>query len=77
VLEDRCIKDVLFDNLRSYLFNFGYIKIIYSDLEGYFVFANQEEDSPTHFCYNLDYLNGWLYGAVQANNNRIKGLTVK
>lgn len=26
----------------------------------------------TQYCYNIDYLNGWLYGAVQAINRIMK-----
>lgn len=28
--------------------------------------------SWTQYCYNIDYLNGWLYGAVQAANGIMK-----
>lgn len=31
-----------------------------------------ESGSYTQYCYNIDYLNGWLYGAVQAVNGIMK-----
>ncbi len=31
-----------------------------------------DSGSWTQYCYNIDYLNGWLYGAVQAVNGIMK-----
>ena len=64
------------DNLRAYLANFGYLKITKADYsKGFYVYTDEqraESGSWTQYCYNIDYLNGWLYGAVQAVNGIMK-----
>lgn len=43
--------------------------------KGFYVYTSEERKksgSYTQFCYNIDYLNGWLYGAVQAACNIMK-----
>jgi hypothetical protein len=64
-------REVLADNFRAYIANFEMPVIERSDHGGgYYVFRNAEEHKQgstwIQFCYNIDYLNGWLYGAVQA-----------
>ena len=65
-------KEIIKDNLNAYIANFGYISIEKSDYgKGFYVYTSEErkeQGSWTQFCYNIDYLNGWLYGAVQAAN---------
>ena len=69
-------KEIIKDNLQAYKANFDYIYIIKADFGGgYYVFTSEERKesgSYTQFCYNIDYLNGWLYGCVQTANNIIK-----
>lgn len=62
--------ETIADNLRAYLANFSYLKIAKADYgKGFYVFADESRpESYTQYCYSLDYLNGWLYGAVQAVN---------
>lgn len=64
------------DNLRAYLANFGYLKITKADYgTGFYIFTDEQRaefGNYTQYCYNLDYLNGWLYGAVQAINGIMK-----
>ena len=64
------------DNLRAYLANFGYLKIVKADYSrGFYVYTDEqraESGSYTQYCYSFDYLNGWLYGAVQAANKIMK-----
>ena len=64
------------DNLRAYLANFDYLKITKADYgKGFYVYTDEqraESGSWTQYCYNIDYLNGWLYGAVQAVNGIMK-----
>lgn len=68
--------EILKDNLRSYLVNFRYIAIAEEDYgDGFMVYTDEnrtETGSYTQYCYNIDYLNGWLYGAVQAANKIMK-----
>lgn len=68
--------ELIKDNLRAYINNFGYIKIEKADYgSGFYVYTDEERaksGSYTQFCYNIDYLNGWLYGAVQAVNSIMK-----
>lgn len=69
-------KELIKDNLQAYEANFDYIKIEKENYgSGFYVFTSEEryqQGSWTQFCYNIDYLNGWLYGCVQAANNIMK-----
>ena len=41
----------------------------------FYVFTSEERAEQgiwTQFCYNIDYLNGWLYGCVQGAMGCIK-----
>lgn len=64
------------NNLNSYLANFEYINIVKADYgKGFYVYTDQHRAKSgkyTQYCYNIDYLNGWLYGAVQAVNGIMK-----
>lgn len=68
------MKELIKDNLNAYKANFKYIKIIPAEYDGgFYVFTSEERfksGSWTQYCYNIDYLNGWLYGAVQAIHKR-------
>lgn len=68
--------EIIKDNLRAYKYNFGYIEIVKEDCgNGFYVFTSKERKrsgSWTQYCYNIHYLNGWLYGAVQAINGMMK-----
>lgn len=58
--------EIIKDNLMSYIANFGKPRIERGDDgEGFYVFTDNS-DSWRQYCYNIDYLNGWLYGCVQA-----------
>ena len=74
-------KEIIADNLRAYENNFGYIKIVKEDYgKGFYVFTSEEraeQGSWTQYCYNIDYLNGWLYGCVQAANGIMKKIDRK
>lgn len=69
-------KEIIKDNLNAYIANFGYIKIVPEDYgKGFYIFTDEqraESGSWTQYCYNIDYVNGWLYGAVQAINGIMK-----
>lgn len=68
--------EIINDNLRAYKNNFDYIEIVKEDCgKGFYVFTSKErkeQGSWTEYCYNIDYLNGWLFGAVQAINRIMK-----
>ena len=68
--------EIIADNLRAYKCNFGYIAIEKAEYgKGFYVFTDEERKehgSWTQYCYNIDYLNGWLYGAVQAVSGIMK-----
>lgn len=57
-------------NLRAYIANMGYIHIEKANYgKGWYIFKSAEDiknGSYVQFCENIDYLNGWLYGVVQA-----------
>ena len=69
------------DNLRAYLVDFGYLTTARADDGGgFYVYTDAQRAESgiyTQYCYSFDYLNGWLYGAVQAVNGIMKPLSDK
>ena len=62
----------IYDNLKAYENNFSPIEIKKEDYgKGYYIFREGEKNY-IQYCYTIDYLNGWLYGAVQCINKVIK-----
>lgn len=61
-------KEIIADNLRAFKANFGEVRIVDADYGGgFYVFypADKPNDSWIQYCYDINYLNGWLYGVVQ------------
>ena len=61
-------KEIIEDNLRAFVHNFGDVRIEKESYgKGFYVFypATCEEGNYIQYCYDIDYLNGWLYGVVQ------------
>lgn len=59
-------KEIIKDNLRAFTTNFGDVRIVKEEYgKGFYVFYPATSESYIQFCYNIDYLNGWLYGVVQ------------
>lgn len=61
-------KETIADNLRAFEHNFGECRIEqYMRGEGFYVFypADRPEGDYIQYCYNIGYLDGWLYGCVQ------------
>lgn len=68
-------KEIIKDNLKSFIANFGDVRIEKEDYgKGFYVFSPADSSSYVQYCYNIDYLNGWLYGCVQANNKIVKSI---
>ena len=70
-------QETIKDNLTAYIANFGYIKIEKGDYSGFYIYADKQQADQgywTEYCENIDYVNGWLYGAVQAVNGIMKPL---
>lgn len=70
-------REKIADNLRAYVHNFETTAIVREDFgPGFYVYRNEDDAKSgsnwVQFCYNIDYLNGWLYGAVQAICGQIK-----
>ena len=66
-------REIIKDNLRAFIANFGDVKIEKEDYgEGFYVFSPADSKSHVQYCYNIHYLNGWLYGCVQAVNGMVK-----
>lgn len=66
-------KEIIADNLRAFIHNFGEVRIEKEDYgRGFYVFSPANSDSYVQYCYNIDYLNGWLYGCVQAVHKMVK-----
>lgn len=67
-------QEIINDNLRAYLNNFKPIKIVTGDSGKDFYVYEVGRDTWVQYCYNIHYLNGWLYGAVQSNNKVIRSI---
>ena len=66
-------KELISDNLRAFVYNFGKVRIERADYGGgFYVFSPADSESYVQYCYNADYLNGWLYGCVQAVNKIVR-----
>lgn len=65
--------------LNAFLDNFEEIAI-YKEGNSYFIFLKNDitenimewHDKYIHYASNIEYIRGWLYGCVQANNKRVK-----
>ena len=61
-------REIIKDNLSAFIVNFGVPRLVREDYgRGLFVYMG-DSDSSIHFAYDINYLNGWMYGAVQAAN---------
>lgn len=59
-------KEIIKDNLYAFIHNFGEVRIEKEDYgKGFYVFYPKESESWIQYCYDINYLNGWLYGVVQ------------
>ena len=70
-------QEIIRDNYAAYIHNFERPVIMPEDYgKGFYVYRNEQEakegNSWVQFCYNIDYLNGWLYGAVQAKCKQVR-----
>ena len=70
-------KDVTnqFDFIKPFENNFGGVKIIKNSYDkNYYIYNKDETDSKNYldFSKSKDYIDGWLRGAVKANNGIIK-----
>ena len=64
-------KEKIKRNLEAFINNFGEPRIEPEDYgKGFYVFFPADSDSWVQFCYSIDYLDGWLYGCVQAANRK-------
>lgn len=61
-------KEIIADNLRAFVHNFGEVRIEKEEYgNAYYVYypADSEQGNYIQYCYNISYLDGWLYGVVQ------------
>lgn len=59
-------EDDIKDNLQAFTANFGAPRIERADFgSGLYVYYPANSDSYIQYCYDINYLNGWLYGCVQ------------
>lgn len=58
--------EIIADNLQAFTANFGAPRIERADYgSGFYVYYPANSDSYIQYCYDINYLNGWLYGVVQ------------
>ena len=66
-------KEIIRDNLKAFMTNFGNVRIESEAYgKGFYVFSPEDSESYVQYCYNIDYLNGWLYGCVQGAHKCVK-----
>ena len=66
-------KEIIKDNLQAFISNFGDVRIEKANYgKGFYVFSPKNSESYIQYCYDIHYLNGWLYGCVQAANGIVK-----
>lgn len=66
-------KEIIKDNLRAFVTNFGEVRIEKADYgKGFYVFSPANSESWVQYCYSIEYLDGWLYGCVQGALNCVK-----
>lgn len=58
-------RELINDNMQAFIHNFGPVKIEGNYTTGFYVFYPAEADSYIQYCYDISYLDGWLYGVVQ------------
>lgn len=64
---------VIEDNLRCFEYRFGKLRVKrFSDGNGFYVFNPANPADVVGYCPNITYLNGWLYGCVQAKEGTVK-----
>ena len=64
-------RDKISSNLRAFVANFSSIRIEREDYgKGFYVFVPADAEYYVQYCYNIDYLDGWLYGCVQGLNRK-------
>lgn len=68
--------DKIKKNLEAFIFQFNIEPIFRKNKDKtfniYLSTEAEEKDNYIQFCENIDYLNGWLYGAVQTKCGMIK-----
>jgi hypothetical protein len=66
-------REIIADNLNAFVANFGEPRIErQKPFPGFYVYWPVDSESYVQYAYNIDYLNGWLYGAVQAANKVVE-----
>ena len=69
-------KEIISDNLRAFVANFGECRIEKENFgKGFYVYSPANAETHVHYCYNIYYLDGWLYGCVQGANKIVKEVT--
>lgn len=59
-------KEIIKDNLRAFTANFGEPRIEKAQYDpGFYVFYPADAETYIQYCYDIHYLDGWLYGVVQ------------
>jgi hypothetical protein len=66
-------KEIIKDNLQAFVTNFGAVRIEKGNYgTGFYVYSPADSEGYVQYCYNIDYLNGWLYGCVQGAHKRVQ-----
>lgn len=57
-------------NLHAFIVNYGELRIETGDCGcGFYIYYPANNESWIEYAHNIDYLDGWLMGCVQAKNH--------
>lgn len=59
-------REIINDNLKAFNANFGELRLEKENCgSGWYVYYPADSETYIQYCYNIHYLNGWIYGVVQ------------
>lgn len=69
-------EELIADNLHAFIANFGEVRIEQDTYnKGFYVYSPANAETHVQYCYDISYLDGWLYGCVQGANKIVKEVT--
>ena len=58
---------------QLFIANFGEVRIEQDTYnKGFYVYSPANAETHVQYCYDISYLDGWLYGCVQGANKIVK-----
>ena len=59
-------REIINDNIKAFNANFCELRLEKENCgSGWYVYYPADSETYIQYCYNIHYLNGWIYGVVQ------------